>query len=103
SAAPRGVSSTEEVSIMGLRNSIATTTITLSLTLATWAAPDDKAIERFQAFAVNLNAGRSVRAGQLDIVIERWSTDAEVKALTDTLKEKGAGSLLGALQKLKPR
>jgi hypothetical protein len=75
--------------------------------LAAWAATpapapaDEKPALRLRAFAVNMGAaGGRARAGTLDIVIERWSTDADVKQLSDTLIEKGSEDLLKALQKL---
>jgi hypothetical protein len=42
--------------------------------------------------------------GMLDIVIERWSTDAERDQLRGVLQEKGGGdALLRAVQKIEPR
>jgi hypothetical protein len=60
---------------------------------------------RFRAFAVSMPAGQ---AGTVDIVIERWSTDAERKSLLDLLagasfKSGGQDKLLRALQKIEPR
>jgi hypothetical protein len=43
------------------------------------------------------------RAGTLEIVIERWSTDQEQQKLSDALIEQGREALLSALQKIKPR
>ena len=44
------------------------------------------------------------RAGTLDIVVERWSTDDERDKLRGVLVEKGGGDdLLKALQRVKPR
>jgi len=56
-----------------------------------------------RAFAVNMSGPAPVQAGTLDIVIERWSTDAEQERLHNTLVEKGSDGLLAALQKIKPR
>jgi hypothetical protein len=64
------------------------------------AAESAKPIERFKAFAVNMGSGNS---GVVQIVIERWSTDAERDILKRTLAEKGPDALLGALQKIRPR
>ena len=47
--------------------------------------------------------GRAGRAETLQIVIERWSTDAERAALINTLVENGSDKLLDAVQKIKPR
>lgn len=60
---------------------------------------------RFSAFAVSLQGGR---AGNVEIHIERWTTDAERKTLVDLLagasfKSGGQARLLEALQKVKPR
>jgi len=62
----------------------------------------DKAVLRLRAFAVNLTGG-GPRAGTLDIVIERWSTDEERETLRGLLIEKGSDALLKALQGIKPR
>jgi hypothetical protein len=59
--------------------------------------------QTFTAFGINMNAGARVRAGTIEITIERWSTDAERDKLLDTLIEKGADKLLDVLQSLKPR
>jgi hypothetical protein len=64
------------------------------------AAESAKPIERFKAFAVNMGSGNS---GLVQIVIERWSTDAERDMLKKTLAEKGPDALLGTLQKIRPR
>jgi hypothetical protein len=58
---------------------------------------------QMSAVAVNMSGVGRARAQNLEIVIERWSTDAERKGLLDTLVEKGAESLLDAVQKLTPR
>jgi hypothetical protein len=57
---------------------------------------------RLRAFAVNMSGVGRTSAQTLDIVIDRWSTDAERKTLFDTLKEK-PDNLLDVLQKIKPR
>jgi hypothetical protein len=67
--------------------------------------PTKKDPLRFSAFAVSMPAGQ---AGVVDIVIERWTTDAERQALLDVLagasfKSGGQTKLLSALQKVKPR
>jgi hypothetical protein len=57
----------------------------------------------FNAHGINLsNVGRS-RVTQLQITIERWSTEAERDVLRDALIEKGGDALLPAIQKIKPR
>jgi hypothetical protein len=58
---------------------------------------------RLSAFAVNLSGIGRVRAEQLEIVIDRWSTDAEHDKLLDILETKGSDKLLDALQAMAPR
>jgi hypothetical protein len=58
---------------------------------------------RLDAFAVNLSGVGRVEPRRLDIVIERWSSDAERGKLLDTLKNGGASRLLHALQGVEPR
>jgi hypothetical protein len=72
--------------------------------LATTPAPAAAAepVLRLRAFAVNMSGVGRTSAQTLDIVIDRWSTDAERKTLLDTLKEK-PDHLLDVLQKIKPR
>lgn len=54
--------------------------------------------ERFTATAVNMDRGG---AGTLEIVVSRWSTDAERSKLVQTLLDKGENRLLDALQSAK--
>jgi hypothetical protein len=54
--------------------------------------------ERFTAFAVDVNAAAPRNTAIVDIHIDRWSTEAERKALTSTLLEQGPDALLRALQ-----
>jgi hypothetical protein len=65
------------------------------------AAADDPPL-RLRAFAVNMSGVGRPGAETLDIVIERWSTDAEQKTLIDTLRERG-DKLLDELQDIEPR
>jgi hypothetical protein len=51
--------------------------------------------ERFIANAVNMNAGA---AGSIEIVVERWSTDANRDKLMAVMMDKGPDKLLDALQ-----
>jgi hypothetical protein len=53
--------------------------------------------ERYTAMAVNMDNGRS---SAVDIVVERWSTEAERQRLLTTLVEKGPEKLLDVLQDL---
>jgi hypothetical protein len=56
--------------------------------------------ERFTAFAVDLGAPGRGSAGQVEFVIERYSSDAERDRLLTVLKDKGPDKLLDALQSL---
>jgi hypothetical protein len=70
--------------------------------LAPEAARAADPIERLTAFAVdmsNLSTGRR-NSATVDILISRWSTDAERDKLSDALREKGADGLLRELQKM---
>ena len=48
-------------------------------------------------------SGRTGNSGFVNIVIERWSTDAEREMLRGTLIDKGPDALLSAVQKIRPR
>jgi len=67
------------------------------------ASAADKPVLSLRAFAVNMSAGARVRAGTLEIVVERWSTDEEREKLLGLLIESGSDAVLSALQKIKPR
>jgi len=56
---------------------------------------------RFTAFAINMGSGP--KAGVIDIVIERLTTDEERQGLIAAFVEGGQDSLLKALQKVRPR
>jgi len=56
--------------------------------------------ERFTAFAVDLGVPGRSSAGPVEIVVERWSTDAERDRLLKALVEKGPDKLLDTLQGL---
>lgn len=56
---------------------------------------------RFTAFAINMNSGP--RAGMVDIVLERLTTDEEREGLIAAFAENGQDGLLRALQKVRPR
>jgi hypothetical protein len=66
--------------------------IALIAAVAITAAPP---AERFTAAAINMNAGA---AGNIEIVIDRWSTDAERDRLMRVMMEKGPEKLLDTLQ-----
>jgi hypothetical protein len=83
--------------------------VTFALVVAVGAAASltsaaDKAVLRLRAFAVNMSGtGGPATGATLEIVIERWSTDAEREKLRGLLIEKGSDALLRALQGIKPR
>src|SRR3954452_5769629 len=64
------------------------------LTLAAHAQTNGTG-ERFIANAVNMNRGA---AGNIEIVVERWSTDADRDKLMSVMMNKGPDKLLDALQ-----
>lgn len=64
---------------------------------------DKKPVLRLRAFAVDVNRPGVASDRTLDIVIERWSTDAERDQLLNALQTKGGNALLSAIQKIKPR
>lgn len=55
------------------------------------------------AVAVNMSGVGRLRTQNLQIAIERWSTDAELNALRDTIVEKGVDHLMDAVKKITPR
>ena len=57
--------------------------------------------EAFTAFAVNISNVGQTGATPLDIVIERWTSDAERDQLMMVFKEKGPERLLDALRETK--
>jgi len=65
----------------------------LPLTAQTSGSP-----QRFTALAVNTNNGGST---PVEIVVDRWSTDAERQRLVKALREKGPETLLSMLQDMR--
>jgi hypothetical protein len=59
------------------------------------AGQTNGAPEKFTAMAVNMSRGG---AGTVEIVVNRWSTDAEREKLMSTLMDKGDDKLLSVLQ-----
>jgi hypothetical protein len=57
-------------------------------------------IERYVANAINMGTPGRASAGTVEMVVERWSTDAERDRLMAVLLEKGSDTLLDELQKL---
>jgi hypothetical protein len=67
-----------------------------ALSLAAYAQTNGVG-ERFIANAVNMNRGA---AGNIEIVVERWSTDANRDKLMKVMMDKGPDKLLDVLQDL---
>ena len=61
-------------------------------------AQTNGAAQRFTATAVNVSDVGRTGAGRVEIVVNRWSTEAECDRLLSTLLEKGPERLLSALQ-----
>jgi len=68
----------------------AVATLSLGVHAQTMGTP-----ERFTANAVNMNRGA---AGNIEIVVNRWSTDADRDKLMKVMMDKGPDKLLDALQ-----
>lgn len=85
-------------SASGILRSICIVTGFLASLVTTAAQPNTQA-ERFTAFAVNMtaNIGRT-GAQTVEIVVNRWSTNAERDRLLSVLQEQGPDKLLDALQ-----
>ena len=64
--------------------------LTLGASAQTMGSP-----ERYTASAININTGQ---AGNIDITVNRWSTDKDRDALIATMLKKGPEKLLDALQ-----
>ena len=81
----------------------------LAFTVAVaWALPGtvfaaEKPVLVLRTFAVDMGNPGPARAGTVEIIIERWSTDEERARLRDALIEKGSDKLLTTLQDIKPR
>ncbi len=65
-----------------------------AIALSAWAQTNGTP-ERFTASAINMNRGA---AGQIEIAVDRWSTDAERDKLMSVMMDKGPDKLLDALQ-----
>ena len=65
---------------------------------ATLAAQTNGSPERYLATAIDMNRSAS---GNIEITVERWSTDAERDRLMKVLLDKGPEKLLDALQDVK--
>src|SRR3954447_3716767 len=66
--------------------------LTIAVSAQTMGGP-----ERFTASAMNINNGRT---GNIDITVERWSTDKDRDKLMTVMSDKGPEKLLDALQDL---
>jgi hypothetical protein len=70
--------------------------LTMALGAVAWAQ-SNAAPERFTAMAVNMERGGS---GTIQIVVDRWSSDADRTKLLNTLTQQGPDKLLDVLQDL---
>ena len=66
--------------------------------LAELSAQTNTAGERYTALAVNMGDVGRTGAGTFEMVVTRWSTDAEAEGLLKALLEKGADKLLDTLR-----
>jgi len=76
--------------------------IALALTLGLAGAAFSQGREHYQALAVNMSNVDLGSPKVVDIVIERWSTDAEEARIVAAF-QKGQDALLETLQKIEPR
>ena len=74
----------------------------VSAAVAVGSAQTHGVRERYTSFAVNMDSSPVARqgAGTVELVVERWSTDAERDRLMKALVEKGPEKLLDTLQSL---
>jgi hypothetical protein len=80
---------------------LALVAVTLMAGLSRPAAQSNLPGEKFRAFAVNMSGVGRTGSGTVDIVIDRWSSDAEREQLIKVFLEKGPEKLLDALQDTK--
>jgi hypothetical protein len=66
--------------------------------MATGAGAQKGAAVRYTANAINMDSSVRLKATTVDIVVNRWSTDAEREQLHTALVEQGQGKLLKTLQ-----
>ena len=90
---PESLASVAEAAGLGL----------LSLGLIGGAGPDVEPVLRLRAYAIDREAATPSRASTLDIVIERWSTNAERRKILDTLAEQGPEKLREVAEEIEPR
>lgn len=64
------------------------------------AQPRGSSVAEFTAFAVNMNASAGATTATVQIVINRWSSDAERAEFMNALQQKSADAQRNALQKL---
>lgn len=85
-----------------MKKTLVVFTLIVSAAVAIGSAQTHGVRERYTAFAVNLDSSPVARqgAGTVELVVERWSTDAERDRLLTALVEKGPEKLLDTLQSL---
>ncbi|MGD8895298.1 MAG: hypothetical protein PVJ73_04605 [Acidobacteriota bacterium] len=81
-------------------NRCASVVVALTLGLVAGASAQDT--EHYQALAVNMSNVELGAPTPVDIVIERWSTDAEKARIVEAF-QKGQEELLSTIQKIRPR
>ena len=87
------------INLPSRRSRVLLVSCSLALALVT-AAPAAAQADRFTATAANMsNVGPSGVVGQLDIIIERYSTEGERNRFLAALTERGPDGLLEAFQK----
>ena len=74
--------------------------IALALAAAAVAGQTKGAPERFTAFAVNMGSPGRAGAGTVEMVVNRWTSDADRDRLLNVLLEQGPDKLLETLQKM---
>jgi len=84
---------------MGLKFVSLALVLGATVLLATPSAQTSGEPERYSASAINTNNGT---VNNIDITVNRWSTDRERDALIATIAEKGADKLLDVLQGMQP-
>jgi hypothetical protein len=87
------------IEIVTIRRAAGACAVMSGLVAAALAAPQTSGTpERFTAFAINMGAPGPASTATVEMVVNRWSTDAERDRLLAILMEKGPDKLLDALR-----
>jgi hypothetical protein len=89
--------------LQALRFVLPAAILTLPLSASTALSSQSADKLRLSAFAVDLNRPGRAAAGNIEIAIERWSSQAEADRLEKALQTKGEDGVLAALTSLRPR